>query len=145
MEIMKNKIGVIVTNDGRDLADTLDLKKLHHMGNYIFEGNYRGLTLIITTEPQDEDGELIKVTDIRIDRHAIHKVCITYHMIRGRETAETCIDLPISAERYEELAKGLTEQGKVWRSIQESLKQLTFLQGYNELGSWSAELTIITE
>lgn len=74
----------------------------------------------------------------------IRKAGITYHMIRGNETAETYIDLPISQKRYEELISGLTPGNKVWQEVHDALERLTFLQGYDELGSWSIELMIKT-
>lgn len=75
----------------------------------------------------------------------IYKVLITYKMIRGandNEVAETCVELPISAKRYNELTNGLSEQSKAWREIQGALESLTFLQGYNKLGAWSVEMTV---
>ena len=72
----------------------------------------------------------------------MNKAGITYHMIRGNEVAETYIDLPISEERYEALAKGLTPDSKVWNEVRDSLKRLTILQGYKKLGTWSIDLRI---
>jgi len=76
--------------------------------------------------------------------NTIRKAGITYRMIRGNETAETFIDLPISQARYEELAKGLQPNNTVWNEVRDALLQLTLLQGYDELGTWSIELTIKT-
>jgi len=81
-------------------------------------------------------------TDSRVDTHTVRKVLITYRMMRGNETAETCIDMPISVERYNELAAGCTPENKAWYEIREALVALTRLQGYEELGSWSIELEI---
>ena len=75
----------------------------------------------------------------------IRKVHITYKMIRGandNEVAETCIDLPISQERYDELAAGINAASEEWRAVREALLNLTYLQGYNKLGAWSIELEI---
>ena len=74
----------------------------------------------------------------------VRKAGITYHMIRGRETAETYIDLPISQVRYERLTKGLQPDNTVWKEVRDALEQLTFLQGYDELGAWSIELKVET-
>lgn len=77
-----------------------------------------------------------------MEKETVTKVLITYHMIRGNETAETCIDMPISVERYNELAAGCTPENKAWHEIRDALLILTRLQGYDELGSWSIELAI---
>jgi hypothetical protein len=71
------------------------------------------------------------------------QISITYKMLRGEhEVAETCITLPISAARYAELAKGVTPNNRAWCEIQGALERLTFLQGYDELGTWGFELNI---
>ena len=78
-------------------------------------------------------------------KNIIRKVHITYKMIReanDNEVAETCVDLPISQERYDELAEGLNGDSEVWRSVRDALLNLTYLQGYNKLGAWSIELEI---
>jgi hypothetical protein len=73
----------------------------------------------------------------------IRKVHITYKMLRGEhEVAETCIDLPISAARYAELAKGISPENKAWNEIRDALEKLTWLQSYDSLGAWSIELEI---
>jgi hypothetical protein len=72
----------------------------------------------------------------------IRKLHIDYRMLRGKhESAESCIDLPISAERYAELAKGLTPDSAAWKGVQSALETLAFLQGYT-LGAWSVDLEI---
>lgn len=78
-------------------------------------------------------------------KNIIRKVHITYKMIRGandNEVAETCIDLPISQERYDELAAGLRSDSEVWNSVRDALLTLTYLQGYSKLGAWSIEFEI---
>ena len=80
-----------------------------------------------------------------MDKNTVRKVHITYKMIRGandNELAETCVDLPISQKRYDELAEGLSGDSEVWRAVREALLSLTYLQGYNKLGAWSIELEI---
>ena len=72
----------------------------------------------------------------------IRKAGITYKMIRGDEVAESYIDLPISTERYEKLAKDITSESKVWNEVRDTLERLTILQGYRKLGAWSIELKI---
>lgn len=79
---------------------------------------------------------------VQNDENAVRKVLITYRMIRGSETAETCIDMPISVERYNELAAGCTPENKAWHEIRKALVTLTNLQGYEKLGAWSIDLTI---
>ncbi len=78
----------------------------------------------------------------------IRKVNITYNMLRGEnynEVAETCVELPISKERYEQLLLGLAESNSAWREVREALRTLTQLQGYKKLGAWSIELEIETK
>ena len=145
MDELKDKIGKVVKNDGKGLAQALGIyntSSVEHTGNFCFEAYYGNVRISITTEPTDEEHEFIKITDIRIHPQFVRKAGITYRMIRGHETAETFIDLPISQARYEQLAKGLTPDKKVWKEVRDALEQLTFLQGYDELGGWSIELTI---
>ena len=142
MDELKNKIGTTVKNDGKELTAALGVRELHHTGNFCFEASYGGMSIAITTEPQDDDGEFIKVTDIRIHPDVIRRLGITYHMIRGKETAETYIELPISQKRYDELKQGLQPDNKVWHEVRDALANLTFLQGYDELGEWSLELEL---
>lgn len=81
-------------------------------------------------------------------QNEIKKVLINYKMLRGdgdREVAETCIDLPISSMRYNELAADFNENCKAWHEIRGALEQLTLLQNYDKLGAWSIELKIETE
>jgi len=147
MDELKHKIGTVVKNDGKDLARALgiyDAGSVRHTGNFCFEASYSGIAITITTEPQDDEYELIKITDIRIHPNQVRKAAITYRMIRGHETAESFIDLPISQARYEQLAKGITARNEVWHEVRDALERLAFLQGYEELGSWSVELKIET-
>lgn len=142
MDELKGKIGMVVKNDGEGLREALETSNLRHTGNYKFEARYCGTSIIISTEPQDDEGDYIKITNIRIHPDAVRKAGITYHMIRGKETAESFIDLPISQARYEELLTGLQPENTVWQEVRDALKRLAWLQGYDELGSWSIELTI---
>jgi hypothetical protein len=78
----------------------------------------------------------------------IRKVNITYKMIRGEndnEVAETCVELPISKERYDQLLLEVTESNSAWREVREALIALTQLQGYKKLGAWNIELEIETK
>ena len=84
-----------------------------------------------------------------MEKNIVRKVHITYKMIRGandNEVAETCVDLPISQERYDELADWVSVfcngESEAWRTVREALLSLTYLQGYNKLGAWSIELEI---
>lgn len=67
MEIMKEKIGTVVTNDGKGLSIALELTELRHTGNFNFEGKHNGTTINIATEPTDEDGDFIRITGIRVN------------------------------------------------------------------------------
>jgi hypothetical protein len=144
MEKLKDKIGMVVQNDGKELASALNADNLKHTGDFCFEADYKGRQIVITTNPQDDEETLIKITGINYadDKNAVRNVLITYRMIRGSEAAETCIDMPISAERYKELTAGFTPKNKAWHEIREALVTLTKLQGYEELGAWSIELII---
>jgi len=144
MDELKDKIGTVVKNDGAGLAAALGVRDITHTGNFQFEASYNGIPINISTEPTDDDGGEIRITGVRVHPDTVRKAGITYHMIRGRETAETYIDLPISQKRYEQLAKGLQPNNKVWREVRDALEQLTFLQGYDELGAWNIELTVET-
>ena len=78
-------------------------------------------------------------------KNQLRKLKINYKMKRENAVSEASIELPVSQERYEELAKGIDTNNKVWLSIQQALLQLIYLQGYDELGAWSTELKIYTE
>jgi len=144
MEKLKRHIGTVIANNGRDIIDTFKIGKISHVGNFTFEGEYDGDKVIIKTEPQDDDCDFIKIVDVWVDEstETVRKVGITYRMIRKNETAETFINMPISKERYKELAAGCTPENKAWHEIRHALVTLTRLQGYDELGTWSIELTI---
>jgi hypothetical protein len=143
MNIAKH-IGTVIANNGRDITDLFKIGKIQHIGDFIFSAEYDGETVIIKTEPTDDSEEFIRITGVTVDESTamVRKVGITYHMIRGNETAETFINMPISKERYMELASGCTPENRCWHEIREALANLTRLQGYDELGSWSIELTI---
>jgi hypothetical protein len=73
----------------------------------------------------------------------MRKLHITYKMLKGKhEVAESCVDLPISQTRYDELAQGVTPDSKAWKTVRDALVNLTCLQGYDKLGAWSIELEI---
>lgn len=78
-------------------------------------------------------------------KNQLRKLSITYKMKRENDVSEASVELPVSQNRYEELAKGIDSNNMVWQSIQQALLQLTYLQGYDELGAWSVELKIYTE
>ena len=148
-EVLKELNGRVIANDGKTLAATIgaDTGTLKHTGNFRFEGKRNGRCVSIFTEPADGDGDAIRILSVAAEdnalRNAIRKVHITYKMLRGEnesEVAETCIDLPISAERYEELARGVTPANKAWGEIRDALVTLTRLQSYDTLGAWSVEV-----
>lgn len=78
-------------------------------------------------------------------KNQLTKLNIIYIMKRKNEVSEASIELPVSHNRYEELAKGIDSSNKVWQSVQQALLQLTYLQGYDVLGEWSVELKIYSE
>ncbi len=146
MEIKTEMNGTVVKNHTDELSKTLGMSGMKHEGNYVFTGNFNGAAATVYTEPADETEEKIRILSVDIkgdgERRTVTKVLITYHMIRKNETAETCIDMPISVDRYKELAAGCTSDNKCWHEIRGALMSLTRLQGYDELGSWSLELAI---
>jgi hypothetical protein len=155
-EILKELNGKVVENNGKALAALIlaDAGTLRHTGNFCFEATKGGKRLTIHTEPaycDDEEYKFIRITSIVSEYgeaeifgdNIIRKAHITYKMLRGEhEVAETCVDLPISAARYKELAAGLTPESKPWNTVRDALLNLTYLQGYDELGAWDIELTI---
>lgn len=73
-----------------------------------------------------------------MEKNAVRNVHVRYKMVRGindNEVEETCVDLPLSQDKYNELADGL-ENNEVWKSVRDTLLNLTYLQGYNKLGEW---------
>ena len=74
-------------------------------------------------------------------KNRLRRLKVIYKMKKKDVMAEAFIDLPISQNRYEELAKGI-DGNKAWLSVQQALLQLTYLQGYDELGAWKVELKI---
>jgi len=151
MDVLQEKYGTVVKNDGVSLANALGVTDLWHAGNFMFGARLWGVEVDIATEPVGEEAEEIRVLSVRIEDAALQregiyrrKIGITYRMVLGPETAESYIELPISHERYTELTLGLRPESKAWQSIYDTLKALTVLQGYEALGSWSVELTVKT-
>ena len=150
MEVLKEKVGKVVPNDGLSLARELGVTDVWHAGNFQFGARLWGVEVDIATEPVGEEAEEIRVLSVRMSDKDLHrqgiytKVGITYHMHKKSESAETFIELPISTKRYKELLEGLTPKSRVWNTVNDVLKQLTYLQGYDGLGSWSIELTVKT-
>ena len=74
----------------------------------------------------------------------MRKVIVTYQMTRktedGRETAETCITLPMSDENAEELLTDGEESTAYLVSVYDILENLSQLQEYDYVGFWRAEL-----
>ena len=71
-------------------------------------------------------------------------VCITYHMKREGELAETCSTLSLEDDKAEEL---LTTQGEWWQLMEGAtldvlLRKLSILQGYQYAGFCCAERTV---
>lgn len=72
-------------------------------------------------------------------------VCITYHMKREREIAETCITLPMEDSKATEL---LATQDEWWQLMEGAtldvlLRKLSIMQGYKYAGFCTAELAQI--
>ena len=151
MDVLKEKYGKVVPNDGVSLRKELGVTDIWHAGNFFFGAKLWGVEVDIATEPVDEEANEIRILSVRMSDKDLYKqgvytkLGITYHMHRKKETAESFINLPISVERYKELLQGLTPNSEVWNSVNDALKQLTYLQGYDELGSWSVELKVETD
>lgn len=64
------------------------------------------------------------------------KLCITYHMEKPGETAETCITLPMLAETAENIMKTQTPTIE----IEAVLELLSGLQGYEYAGTVCVEI-----
>ena len=67
---------------------------------------------------------------------------VDYEMKRDGETVKRQFSLPISAERYNQLAAGLSVDNLAWFEVREALIILVRLQGFTELGAWGIELKI---
>ena len=68
-------------------------------------------------------------------------ICITYHMEREHEVAETCITIPMEDRKAEDL---LATQGEWWKLMEGAtldvlLRKLSILQGYRYSGFCMAE------
>ena len=151
MDVLKEKYGTVVPNDGVSLAKELGVTDIWHAGNFMFGAKLWGVEVDIATEPVGEEAEEIRILSVRMEDAALqrediyrNKIDITYRMTRGKESAESFISLPVSPERYGELAAGLVEGSEAWNSVCGALKQIAFLQGY-KLGTWSVELKIETK
>ena len=77
-------------------------------------------------------------------KNSIKTVKATYEMQRSGEVVKRQLTLPISEERYAELASGLTPDNKAWHEVRDALATLARLQG-GELGGWGIEQKIQTE
>lgn len=66
----------------------------------------------------------------------MRNICITYHMKRNNEIAETCITIPMEDKKAEEL---LATQEDWWQLMEGAtldvlLRKLSILQGYQYYG-----------
>jgi len=77
-------------------------------------------------------------------KNSAKTVKTTYEMLRGGEIVKRQLTLPISAERYAELASGLAPDNKAWHEVRDALATLARLQS-GELGGWDIELIIQAE
>ena len=75
----------------------------------------------------------------------MNKLKITYWMLRGKETAETYIELPISEDRYHELHNNLEKGNDNYEKIKGVLERLVYLQRYDELGGFMVETEVDNE
>ena len=66
MRIFKDKIGLTVKNDGKALTAKLGLEHgtLRHEGDFVFRAVYGGTSVIIRTEPKDDEGNEIIITSV---------------------------------------------------------------------------------
>ena len=66
---------------------------------------------------------------------------VSYEIKKDDKTEMHYFRLPISKERYAELAAGLSPENKAWNEVKDALDSLTRLQN-GELGGWGLELLI---
>ena len=141
MDVLKDKIGTVVPNDGVSLAKELGVTHMWHAGNFRFGAKLWGVEVDIVTEPVDEDAREIKVLSIRMEEKHLQKagvwrrkVGFYYHMERGSEVAENYCELPVSVERYLELLSDAEKEGsEAYNDVKSALETLTKLQGYDKL------------
>jgi len=69
---------------------------------------------------------------------------VNYEVKKDGKSERRHFKLPVSKERYIELANGLTPDSKAWYEVRGALTTLARLQN-GELGSWGVELLIETE
>ena len=113
----------------------------------MFGAKLWGVEIDIATEPVDEDAREIRILSVRMGDASLQKAGIyrsrvgfTYHMKRGRETAESYIALPVSAERFLELRSGAAdENSEAYKEVQGALTNLAKLQGYDKLLGFHVE------
>jgi hypothetical protein len=70
---------------------------------------------------------------------------VNYEMKNGSEVVKRTFSLPISKQRYDQLASGLRPYNLAWHEVKEALMILVRLQGFTELGGWGVELKIPQE
>lgn len=71
-------------------------------------------------------------------------VKVNYEFKKDGKSERQHFKLPVSKERYMELANGITPDSKAWHEVRDALIALARLQN-GELGSWGVELQIKME
>ena len=152
MEVLKDKVGTVVANDGLGLAVALGVTDIWHAGNFKFGAKLWGVEVDIITEPVDTDARELRVISVRMEDKVLqkegiyrNKVGFYYRMVKGRSSAESYIELPVSEARYKELFFGMADtDSKVYDDVRSVLKNLVKLQGYDKLIGFDPEFTIET-
>jgi len=149
MEVLKEMVGTVVANDGASLKKALGVTQLQHIGNFLFSARLWGVEVDIVTEPVDEDAREIRVLSVRVDEAGLeregiyrNKVGFCYHMQKGRVTAESYVELPVSAKVYAEFRTRTVEpESETHRAVAAILRNLTKLQGYDKLLGFDADFS----
>lgn len=154
MEILKEKYGTIVANDGKGLVRELGVTNLYATAHFGFTAKLWGIEVEISTEPTNEDETEIRILGVWMSEKNLQnaglwsrKVGFIYHMQKGEhETGEQYCELPVSVERYVELMSyAETEGTDAYNDVRSALEILTKLQGYDRLLGFHLEQPRQTE
>jgi hypothetical protein len=153
LEVLKDKYGTVVANDGLGLTIALGITDLHATANFGFTAKLWGVEVDIATEPTNEDETEIRILSVRMEEKHLQKAGIWrckvgfyYHMKKGRTVAESWCELPVSEERYIDILTGVgNEDSQAHKDVKEALTILTKLQGYDYLLGFHMELPKIRE
>lgn len=148
MDVLKEKYGTIVANDGNGLVRELGVTNLYATAHFGFTAKLWGVEVKIDTEPANEKETEIRILKVWMSEKNLQKiglwsrkVGLIYHMQKGQnETGEQYCELPVSVERYIELMSDAETEGTAaYNDVWSALETLTKLQGYNRLLGFQLE------